>query len=272
MLSFINTSRYKMIRKSVLCTALALVMGLTTSCASNSAKQDQHVDEDRFETYNRAMFKFNYRFDKYVLRPVAEGYRAVTNEFTRERISSAIDNIKEPISVGNHLLQGNIKQTGIGIARFGINSTLGLLGMFDVAEGWGLKREPTEFDVTLANWCVPDGPFIMLPFAGPSTPRAAVGDVTDYFMNPLYWATYNDANIHDKVTYSYTGVNAIVLREQNIELLDELERGSVDFYATMRSAYLQNRKSMGCHAQEDKSYDFDFGMDEEDQAFDEMED
>ena len=261
-----------MIRKSVLCTALALVISLTTSCASNTTKDDQHLDNDRFETYNRAMFKFNYRFDKYVLRPVAEGYRAVTNKFTRERVSSAISNIREPISVGNHLLQGNLKQSGVGVARFGINSTLGLLGMFDVADGWGLKKEETEFDVTLANWCVPDGPFIMLPFIGPSTPRAAVGDVVDVFMNPVYWGTYNDANIRDKVMYSYAAIYAIALREQNIELLDELERGSVDFYATMRSAYLQNRKSMGCHAQDDKSYDFDFGMDEEEQTFDEMED
>ena len=240
-----------MIRKSVFCTALALVIGLTASCASNSAKNDQHVDEDRFETYNRAMFKFNYRFDKYVLRPVAEGYRAITNDFTRERVRLAISNIREPISVGNHLLQGNIKQTGVGVARFGINSTLGLLGMFDVADGWGLKKEETEFDVTLANWCVPDGPFIMLPFMGPSTPRAAVGDVVDVF---------------------YAAIYAVALREQNIELLDDLERGSVDFYATMRSAYLQNRKSMGCHAKDDQSYDFDFGMDDEEQTFDEMED
>ena len=86
-----------MIRKSVLCTALAFVIGTTASCASKPDNHDQHVDYDRFETYNRAMFKFNYQFDKYILKPVAEGYRAVTNDFTRERVRSVISNIKEPV-------------------------------------------------------------------------------------------------------------------------------------------------------------------------------
>lgn len=261
-----------MIRKSVLCTALAFVIGTTASCASKPDNHDQHVDYDRFETYNRAMFKFNYQFDKYILKPVAEGYRAVTNDFTRERVRSVISNIKEPVYAGNNLLQGDIKQSGIGVARFGINSTLGLLGMFDVAEGWGLKKDAAGFDETLAAWCVPDGPFIVLPFAGPSTPRAAVGMFADGFMNPVYWATYQDANVHDKAIYTYIGVQAIALREANIELLDDLERGSVDFYSTMRSAYLQNRKTMGCNAAENtQSYDFDFGIEDEDDTFDEME-
>ena len=92
-------------------------------------------------------------------------------------------------------------------------------------------------------------------------------------MNPVYWATYNDANIRDKVVYSYAAINAISLREANLEFLDELERGSVDFYSTMRSAYLQNRKNMGCKSVENdvQSYDFDFGIDEEYETFDEME-
>ena len=262
-----------MFRKFALCATLAFVAVTTASCAARSDNHDRHVDYDRFESYNRAMFKFNYQLDKYVLKPVAKGYRAVTNDFTRERIRSAISNIKEPVYAGNHLLQGNIKQTGVGVARFGINSTLGLLGMFDVAEGWGLKKEAVGFDETLASWCVPDGPFIVLPFVGPSTPRAAVGMTADGFMNPVYWATYQDANVHDKAIYSYLGVQAVALREANIELLDDLERGSVDFYSTMRSAYLQNRRGMGCHAAEaEQSYDFDFGIEDEDDAFDAMED
>ena len=260
-------------KKIALSTALALIVSLTSSCATQKVGGDVHVDNDQFESYNRAMFKFNYGFDKYILRPVAEGYRSVNNDFTRERVSSALSNIKEPIYMGNYLLQGEFKQTGISIARFGVNTTLGLLGMFDVAEGWGLKKEKTGFDETLAKWCVPDGPFIVLPFLGPSTPRATTGLMADSVMNPIYWATYHDANVKDKVAYSYTAINAVSLREANLEFLDELERGSVDFYSTMRSAYLQNRKNMGCKAQEEnvQSYDFDFGIDDEDMTFDEME-
>lgn len=255
-------------------TALSLMVAFTASCATRPADMDPHEDFDRFEGYNRAMFKFNYGFDKYILKPVAEGYRTVTNKFTRERVRSVLDNIKEPVYAGNYLLQGNPKQTGVGIARFGINTTLGLFGMFDVAEGWGLKKEETDFDETLATWCVPDGSYIVLPFVGPSTPRAAVGLFADVVFNPVYWATYNDANIHDKVIYSYAAVQAVSLREANIELLDDLERGSVDFYSTMRSAYLQNRSKMGCGAAGQDSantYDFDFGIEDEDQTFDEME-
>jgi len=260
-------------RKLALYTTLAMVVLGVSSCATNKSGMDVHVDEDRFESYNRAIFKFNYGFDKYVMRPIAEGYRSVTNDFTRDRVGSALSNIKEPIYMGNHLLQGQFKQSGISVIRFGINTTLGLLGMFDVAEGWGLKKDTAGFDETLAKWCVPDGPFVMLPFLGPSTPRAATGLVADSVMNPVYWATYNDANIKDKVAYSYTAVNAISLREANLEFLDELERGSVDFYSTMRSAYLQNRKKMGCNTAEEniQSYDFDFAIDEEDDTFDEME-
>lgn len=260
-------------KKWALCTVLTLVVSMTSACATKNINGDVHVDEDMFESYNRAVFKFNYGFDKYILRPVAEGYRDVTNEFTRERVSSVLSNIKEPIYIGNHLLQGDLKQTGISLARFGVNTTLGLLGMFDVAEGWGLKKKASGFDETLAKWCVPDGPFIMLPFLGPSTPRAATGLAADSVMNPVYWATYNDANVKDKVAYSYMAINAISLREANLEFLDELERGSVDFYSTMRSAYIQNRKKMGCNVvdSDTQSYDFDFGIDEEDAIFDEME-
>lgn len=260
-------------KKLALYTVLALVVSMTVGCATKNVSGDVHVDEDSFESYNRAVFKFNNGFDKYILRPVAEGYRDVTNEFMRERVSSVLSNIKEPIYMGNHLLQGDLKQTGISLARLGVNTTLGLLGMFDVAEGWGLKKKTSGFDATLAKWCVPDGPFVMLPFLGPSTPRAATGLVADSVMNPVYWATYNDANVKDKIAYSYMAVNAVSLREANLELLDELERGSVDFYATMRSAYMQNRKNMGCRANDadTQSYDFDFGIDEEESTFDEIE-
>lgn len=254
-----------MIRKSLLCTALSLMVATTVSCASRPADMDPHEDFDRFEPYNRAMFGFNMGVDKYVLKPVAKGYRAITNEFTRDRVNTTLANLKEPISAGNHLLQAEPQLTGVNIARFAINSTLGLFGMFDVADGWGLKAQRTGFDQTLATWCVPDGPYIVLPLMGASTPRAATGLLVDTVSDPVYWATYNDANIRDKVGYSYTAIRAISLREANIEFLDEMEQGSVDFYSTMRSAYLQNRSQMGCKPLDAQvQYDFDFGMDEED--------
>ena len=267
-LVFVNKKGLTEGKKSVLFSVLLGCVVFTSSCATTS-KEDAHVDTDRFETYNRAVFKFNYEFDKAVLKPTAKGYRAITTESVRNRISNAFLNMKEPLYTVNNALQGKFKDSGTSLSRFVINTTLGLLGTFDVAEGWGLPRERATFDQTLAGWCVPDGPFVMLPFIGPSTPRAATSLVFDLAMDPVYWATRNDANVKDKINYTYTALEVIALREQNLELLDELERGTVDFYSAMRSTYLQNRSKMGCRVNSDtQTYDFDF---EEDAAFDEME-
>lgn len=268
---FINMKGLEVIKKPFMFCVLSVVAGLTASCATSTATS-QHEDEDTLEGYNRAVFKFNDKFDKYIMKPIAEGYRDITTESVRNRIRGVLSNVREPLFAGNHLLQGDVKQSGIELGRFVINTTLGLGGMFDVAEGWGLPKKRTNIDQTLAKWCVPDGPFFMLPFIGPSTPRAATSLALEVVFDPVYWATYNDANIRDKVTYSYLALQVISLREQNLELLDELERGSVDFYSTMRSAYMQNRKNMGCQksGSDAQTYDFDFGLEEEDEAFNEM--
>lgn len=263
-------------RKSSLYVAVSALLIFTASCATKNDQSSQittQEDTDSFEGYNRAMFKFNYQVDKYVLKPVAQGYRYVTTEYMRERVNSALSNIKEPISALNHVLQGDLKESGINLSRLLINSTLGLAGMYDVAGGWGLEKESTNFDDTLAKWCVKDGPYIVLPFLGPATPRSTVGLIVDSATNPVYWAAYDaPAGSRDKINYGYTAVSVIALRESGLDLLDDLERNSVDFYTTMRTAFLQNRQNKGCiNDDANASYDFDFGYEEEDQIFDEME-
>ncbi len=251
---------------------MAVMVACVAACASSAT--EQHEYDDPFEGYNRAMFSFNYQVDKYVIKPVAEGYRAVTTPFIRERISSVIDNLKEPISAGNHLLQADPEASVKSLSRFVINSTLGLVGMFDVAEGWGLPKDKTTFNETFAKWCIPQGPFIVLPLLGPSTPRAATGMALDFVFDPVYWATYQDANVHDKASWGYAIAQGITAREAALDILDDLERNSVDFYATMRSAYLQNQSKLKCFndvSKDENTYDFDFGIEDEDAAFDEME-
>ena len=251
---------------------VAVMVACVAACASSAT--EQHEYDDPFEGYNRAMFSFNYQVDKYVIKPVAEGYRAVTTPFIRERISSVIDNLKEPISAGNHLLQADPEASVKSLSRFVINSTLGLVGMFDVAEGWGLPKDKTTFNETFAKWCIPQGPFIVLPLLGPSTPRAATGMALDFVFDPVYWATYQDANVHDKASWGYAIAQGITAREAALDILDDLERNSVDFYATMRSAYLQNQSKLKCFndvSKDENTYDFDFGIEDEDAAFDEME-
>ncbi len=251
---------------------MAVMVACVAACASSAT--EQHEYDDPFERYNRAMFSFNYQVDKYVIKPVAEGYRAVTTPFIRERISSVIDNLKEPVSAGNHLLQADPEASVKSLSRFVINSTLGLVGMFDVAEGWGLPKDKTTFNETFAKWCIPQGPFIVLPLLGPSTPRAATGMALDFVFDPVYWATYQDANVHDKASWGYAIAQGITAREAALDILDDLERNSVDFYATMRSAYLQNQSKLKCFndvSKDENTYDFDFGIEDEDAAFDEME-
>ncbi|MBQ8677133.1 MAG: VacJ family lipoprotein [Alphaproteobacteria bacterium] len=220
-----------------------------------------YADDGWLETYNRGMFDFNMKADKYVLKPLAKGYRAVTTPDVRLHVRDFISNVKEPSFSANHLLQGNVDKTFVSVARFAINSTLGLGGFFDVAEGWGLKKSETGFDETLARYCVPDGPFFVAPLFGPFTIRSGVGYAVDGVSTPVYWGAMNDKNYSAKISYGFAALSAISARERGLELLDDLEQNSVDFYSTVRSAYLQNRQKMNSICASTNAapgYDFDF--------------
>lgn len=219
------------------------------------------------ESYNHAMFNFNDVVEKSVIRPVGKGYRAVTNKYVRQRVTNFFDNIEEPVSMANHLLQGEFHNSGENFARFVINTTLGGLGLYDVAAKAGLEKNPTGFDKTLATWCVPDGPYIVLPIIGPSTPRAGTGWVVDGYSSPTYWIAHESGD--DDAEWIYYGVSSLKYLNkyaENIKVLESLEEGSVDYYEAMKSAYLQNRAKIrvcGKRAAE-KAPDYDFDMDDED--------
>ena len=238
-----------------------------SGCAING-NTDHSVDT--FEGYNRAMFKFNYQVDKYVLTPVAKGYRAITNKPIRESVSNALSNAREPLSALNHLLQGSVKGMGTSLSRFVLNTTLGLGGLFDVAQGWGLPKDNASFNQTLAKWCIKDGPYIVLPFVGPATVRSTAGWALEIALDPVYWATQHDTSLKDKVTISYGVAQAISMKEATMDLTSDLERNSVDYYATLRSAYLQNQRKLKCFndtSSDAEVYDFDFGIEEEDEVY-----
>lgn len=246
--------------------SLLLAVLLSGAAFGVQAAED---DSGWLESYNRSMFNFNYQLDKYTLKPLAEGYRAITTPDVRNRVTSFIGNMREPVTAVNHTLQGSIKDTFVSVGRFLINSTLGLGGTFDVAEGWGLKRNSTDFDATLATYCVPDGPFVVVPLLGPATPRSLVGLTADAVASPMYWGPLQDKNYADKISYSYAAVVAVNARERSLDLLNYLESNSVDFYTTVRSAYMQNRQAMnnlcaGKRQNPAASYDFDFEIEDED--------
>lgn len=242
-------------------------MLLFSIALSGCASSNLQGDDTSLERYNRAMFSFNNKVDKYVIRPVAKGYKAVTNKYVRGRVSNFFNNIEEPVSAANHILQGNFSATGNNLGRFVINSTLGVVGLFDVATSFGLEANKTGFDKTLASWCVPDGPFVVLPIIGPSTPRSAIGFAADGYSSPAYWIAHEGNDDAMTIYYSAMGLKYLNLMAENLTFLEGLEEGSIDYYAAVKSAYMQNRsKIKGCKVLETEaetsSYDFDMDMDD----------
>ncbi|MBR1948323.1 MAG: VacJ family lipoprotein [Alphaproteobacteria bacterium] len=232
---------------------------LTSACATNIHRSDENADP--YENINRKIFSFNDSVYENVFFPVARGYRTITTPSIRERVNSFIANIDEPISAVNHLLQLEPLPALKNVARFVINTTLGLAGTFDVAQGWGLKPESTGFNQTMASWCVADGPYVVLPFVGGRNVRGTVGLAVDTISDPVFLATYNDANVYDKVHYPYAALKYTAKAENYMDIYNDFKKNSVDFYATMRSAYLQSQRNLKCRFAPEEttaSYDFDF--------------
>ncbi|CAN0542002.1 unnamed protein product, partial [Laminaria digitata] len=193
------------------------------------------ADDDPREGFNRAMFSFNDFLDSYLLVPIASAYRFIMPETLREMGRNFFGNLNEPIVAINGLLQGDVENAGVSVGRFVTNSTIGLFGFFDVAEELDLNEQSADFGQTLHTYGVGSGPFVMLPFFGPSTIRDTVGTGVDSFFNPIGY-------LLDFETRMYLRASEIVVkREEVIDPIDELRKGSVDFYAAVKSAWQQNR-------------------------------
>lgn len=190
---------------------------------------------DPFEATNRRILGFNFKVDDVIYRPAAKFYRRAVGPWTRRRVRNALDNLNEPRVAANALLQGRPVAAGTSVMRFAVNSTLGLGGLFDLEPAGGPPRQEIDFGQTLYVWGLPDGPYLMLPFAGPFTPRELAGDVGDGFMNPVNWLLPFGANAGRLVA------RGLDERERNIEALDEIRTNSLDPYARLRSLWRQNR-------------------------------
>lgn len=200
--------------------------------------QDQRHPGDPWESYNRAIFKFNDRLDKAVTKPVARGYQKITPDFIERSISSFFSNLGEITNSLNNLLQGNVIKAGSDLSRFALNSTFGIVGLFDVASKTGLEKHNEDFGQTLGVWGVGSGPYFMLPFLGPSTVRDSTGLVADYFTHPL-------AYVEDsKTRIPLTLLMFTDLRSQALKIQDLLGPEFYDPYSTLRDFWLQRRKSL----------------------------
>jgi len=233
--------------KSKLVLFFVLITFLISGCAS--VTKDQIVAEniatqkvsDPIEPINRVVFSFNNVFDKYAVRPVSILYRGILPEFVRNRIAYSLDNLNMPITTINNILQFEFGKAGISTARFVINSTIGILGFFDPASYFGLEADYEDFGQTLGVWGIPTGPYLVLPFLGPSSPRDFTGTLSSSLLDPTYQVG-NSAN-RDLFRSYRMGVGVINFRSENIEIFDDLQNNSVDYYAAVRSFYNQSRNS-----------------------------
>lgn len=222
--------------RSLLTRSLPLVaMVLLAGCAIAKPRTD-----DPHEKFNRSMFAFNNSLDKAVIRPVAVGYRKVTNDTIRRSVSDFFTNIHMPITVANDLLQARPKEAMQSSGRFIVNITLGLGGFFDPASQLGIPLDETDFGITLARWGVPEGSFLMLPFIGPTTLRDVWRMPVDgYFFDPLSYFSRNNSYEYGQ-EYLPQVLYLITLRSSAIDA-ESFLNSAYDPYAFIRDAYRQQR-------------------------------
>jgi phospholipid-binding lipoprotein MlaA len=190
---------------------------------------------DPLEPLNRTIHSVNDVIDTVIVRPLAWTYNTLAPDLVIEAVRKFFDNLRAPVIFANDLLQLSFGDAAVTFGRFGVNSTVGVLGFFDPATAFGLEAHNADFGQTLHSYGTGPGPYIVLPLVGPSTVRDGIGMVVDIFFQPLtYFLTGEQA-------LAVRGVNGIVTREELLEPLDELRASSVDYYSALQSAYYQRR-------------------------------
>lgn len=224
---------------------LSVALLLTAGCAKRPPDSDPQAlsayleANDPMEPMNRAIFSFNQGFDEILLEPAARFYRQFGPPDLRKGISNFVTNWREPVTFVNDVLQGEADRAGTTFMRFLINSTFGLLGILDTATYWGIEHHSEDFGETFAVWGFSEGPYIMMPFLGPSNARDFSGFIVDFFYDPVsLWLNHEGWT---GVRYGRLALRGLIYREENLETLDDLGKSSTDFYATIRSAYRQYR-------------------------------
>ncbi len=193
---------------------------------------------DPIESFNRAVFGFNEVADKAVIKPVAIGYKAVTPDWFRKGVGNFFNNLEDVWSAVNNGLQGRGQEFSDSVGRVMVNSTIGLLGVFDVASDLNIERHTADFGLTLGRWGVPPGPYVVLPFFGPRTLREVAGMPVDTRGMPLY-------NIGDQDTRTLLPIADVIdLRAKYLNVSDVLEGAALDAYSFRRDAYFQRQRNI----------------------------
>lgn len=220
-------------------SGIAAVSVILAGCASQPQAVDG--DNDPFEGVNRVVFGFNTVIDTWFLRPAATLYRGLTPPPIQEGIHNMLANLSSPVILLNDILQGEGERAGDTVARFAINSTIGVLGFGDPATDLGFKKHSEDFGQTLAVWGAGEGPYIVLPIFGPSNPRDAVGLVVDYFSDPVnMWANNTD---REGYVLARGVIQAVDTRAYYYDAIEDIRTNSLDPYASFRSFYRQRREA-----------------------------
>jgi phospholipid-binding lipoprotein MlaA len=217
---------------------LIFTLGVALSGCATSNTPEAVAQNDPFEPTNRAIFDFDVKVDHAVATPVAKFYRSAVPRPAREGIHNALDNLNAPVVLVNDVLQGDGDKAGDTIGRFMINSTIGVAGLIDVAAKMGIPAHDNDFGITLGKWGSGEGPYLVMPFYGPKPPRDLVGDGVDIAFDPLTYTTWNNSTLYMMVR---AGLGVLDKRAASIDAVAAIERSSIDFYATSRSLYRQNR-------------------------------
>ncbi len=224
---------------------IALSSAALTSCASmkgNEIYDNGIVIYDPMEEANRQVMAFNQAVDRTIINPVVKVYRTITPRPARSGIRNFLRNLKSPITLANQLLQGDLSGARDALLRGVINTTVGVGGIFDVAGYEGIEYEAEDFGQTMAVWGVGYGPYMVLPFIGPSSLRDYGGYLTDGLADPLRINLFrhdNELLYAGKFTADY-----LDLRDSLMDTLTEIEASSIDYYAAIRSTYYQHREAL----------------------------
>jgi len=227
--------------------AIALAVGLCAASAMAQEPAPPHLPGEYAQAYsdplapfNEKMFWFNLKLDHYILHPVAQGYARIAPVPVRESVGRFFDNVSFIPRFANNLFQLRFPEAGGELARFGINSTLGVGGLFDVADKWfGLKEHPNDFGLTLGHYGVPPGAYIVWPFLGPSDVRDTVGYAADGAMWPLpYFVPFY---VSFPAGAGKSVAEAVNYRSLHLNLFEDVDRYAVDLYGAVQDGFLQRR-------------------------------
>jgi phospholipid-binding lipoprotein MlaA len=239
-----------MLKKLIITTIYIFLLAFNANAGSDgelALKNNQQQEiKDCFETLNRKTFAFNKGLDEALIKPIAKGYRNLPDTI-QKGTSNAVRNLSNLITIPNNILQGDVKTAIINSSRLVVNTTIGLLGTVDVANKMGFPKYVKEdYGQTLGKWGVGPGCYLVLPVLGPSTVRDTAGS----FANIMGGDPWYNASVHGNNEFLSEGVyitskalNGIDFRSDNLESLDNLEKNSIDFYASLRSLYLQDREN-----------------------------